>query len=164
MTAATTARRQPAWTAHRPEELTFAGYDRERFTAAFTAPSASRPGRVNTVTLDLATETATCDCAGAENGRQCWHCHWVAEAFERECCRRAAEKQVARLDDDQLLAAGIAAAARVAEGARLWVAASPLDAAMLTACRREWARRHRARRAESPEPPTPAAPAVALAA
>ena len=151
--------RTPAWTNHTPEELAFSHRAGEVYF--FTAPSASVPGKVNTVAYDPTDRSAHCDCFAGERGLyECWHAHHAEGAWLLNLCRQLA----CQLGDEELTVAGKEAAARVETAGWFWAAHSPIDAPMLQACREEWRRRQRARRGrpdDEPEPP-PAAPAVAL--
>ena len=152
-------RRAPAWTNHRPEELAFSHRAGEVYF--FTAPSASVPGKVNTVAYDPTDRSAHCDCFAGERGLyECWHAHHAEGAWLLNLCRQLARQ----LGDEELTVAGKEAAARVETAGWFWAVHSAIDQPMLQACREEWRRRQRRKRGrpdDEPEPP-PAAPAVAL--
>ena len=129
----------PAWTRHTVDDLTPAGRTPEGLHF-FTAPSASAPGRVNTVTYDPATRTATCDCRAAEVGKYtCWHQVWAERAYLNALARTVA----AGLSDEELVLAGRQAAARVEQADQFWAAFSAIDRPMLDACHAEWTPRSR---------------------
>ncbi len=144
-TAPRARRSAPAWTRHTPDELTFSHQSGDLHT--FTAPSASQPGRVNSVTYDSTTRATDCDCEHTPRLKQdgtpsaCWHCHWAGGAHLLRLCRATA----AALDDAALVLAGQQAAKRVEVASWWWAAYSALDAPMLHACREEWRRRQAAR-------------------
>ena len=150
-------RRAPAWANHRPEELAFSHRAGEVYH--FTAPSASVPGKVNTVAYDPTDRSTHCDCFAGERGLyECWHAHHAEGAWLLHLCRQLARQ----LGDEELTVAGKEAAARVETAGWFWAAHAPIDAPMLQACREEWRRRHgrgRSRPDDEPEPP-PAALAV----
>ncbi len=152
-------RRAPAWTNHSPEELTFSHRAGEVYF--FTAPSASVPGKVNTVAYDPTDRSTHCDCFAGERGLyECWHAHHAEGAWLLHLCRQLARQ----LEDEDLTIAGKEAAARVETAGWFWAAHSPIDAPMLQACREEWRRRHRRKRDQpddEPDPP-PAAPAAVI--
>jgi len=139
----------PAWTRHSADELAFSRQDGD--VSYFTAPSASTPGKLNTVAYDATTREALCDCQHTPRPKRdgtvsvCWHAHHAEAAHLLHLCRAVA----AGLDDAALVLAGKQAAKRVETAAWWWAAYSPLDAPMLQAAREEW-RKRRAARAAAP--------------
>ncbi len=142
MTARTAAR-------HTAAELRYTGCSVDREIVWFVADSASTPGKVNTVAWDTVSRVAHCDCTAAEVGKHaCWHADLAEAAYLAELARQF----VARLDDAALAAAGRMARERVDAAATFWIAATPLDHAILAAARAEYRRRR----------PAVAAPVVAF--
>ncbi len=134
---------------HTAAELRYAGCSDDREVVWFAADSTSTPGKVNTVAWDTVARVAHCDCKAAETAQySCWHADLVEAAYLAELARQF----VARLDDAALAAAGRMARERVGAAATFWIAATPLDHAILAAARAEY--RHRR--------PAVAAPVVAF--
>ena len=103
----TRPRRAPAWMNHAPEALSFSHRAGEVYF--FTAPSASVPGKVNTVAYDPTDRSTHCDCFAGERGLyECWHAHHAEGAWLLNLCRQLA----GRLSDAELELAGKEAAAR----------------------------------------------------
>ena len=115
---------------HTPDELTFHGVRGE--VAVFSAPSASQPGKHNIIVRDIVTGESHCDCTGAACGRRCWHADWLETAW----IMTQVAPFVATLSDDQLLATGEAAKARMAGGD-----STVTDLTTYYQCRAEWRRR-----------------------
>ena len=130
---------------HTTAELTWIGKDKELVFCS--AASASQPGRVNTVALDLTTGATHCDCTASEHGLLCWHRRLIRARYIQETARQ----YVALYTDlDTIAAIGRQAKALIeAAGAD----ASPLDQAIYQAARVAWHERAAL-----------AAPALALAA
>jgi hypothetical protein len=74
---------------HCPSELTFHSHNAALGIAYFVADSASEPGKVNVVGLDIATGESLCSCRAAEVGRDCWHRALVQAAWDGHRARRA---------------------------------------------------------------------------
>jgi hypothetical protein len=122
---------------HSPSELTLIGADDATGIVTFTAPSASTPGKVNTVALDTATGAILCDCTGAECGRACWHADLVGAAWAAS----PAMRDVRWLTADQLARYGRKLAAMAANYRARCGRVLPADALNLVAARCEWRRR-----------------------
>lgn len=95
---------------HTADELTYHGLRGE--VAVFSAPSKSKPGTHNVIVRDTVTGDFHCDCTGVETGKQCWH----ADHLETAWLMREVAPYIATLADDELLATGTAAKARIDEG------------------------------------------------
>ena len=123
---------------HEPNELTLTGADDVLNVVTFIAPSASTPGKVNTVSLDILTRETLCDCRAAETGGACWHRELVTAAWDGTPARLLA----AKFTDQQLSAAGSKAAhmCRWARHRRFRVL--PADQLTLLSCRCEYRARH----------------------
>jgi len=67
---------------HRAAELTYADCDETTGIVHFAAPSTSKRGTRNTVSLDTYTGHLFCDCKGAQRDRLCWHCCYVTAAWQ----------------------------------------------------------------------------------
>ncbi len=122
---------------HSPAELTLATCDDITAIVAFVAPSASTPGKYNTVSLDTATGAIHCDCKGAECGRECWHRDLVAAAWAQS----PAMREVAWLSDARLARYGAKLAGMVVQYRARTGRALALDVVNLLAARAEWRRR-----------------------
>lgn len=132
-------------TQHTADELTYHGIRGE--VAVFSARSKSRRGQRNVIVRDVLTGEHHCDCTGAAIGKRCWH----ADHLETAWLMTQVAPFVATLADDELLAAGQTAKARLTDGS-----ATVTDLIMLYQARVEWRERQRAARAAL-------APVVALA-
>jgi hypothetical protein len=127
---------------HCPTELRFLSADDTLDVAYFVADSKTAPGKVNVIGLDVLTGESHCSCKAAECGRDCWHAALVQAAWDGHSARLA----VARLNNDQLEAAG-EKANRMARIYRNRIGRTlPDDATTLIACRAEY----RARRVAAP--------------
>ena len=115
---------------HTPDEMTYHGLRGD--VAVFSAPSASKPGQRNVIVRDVTTGEHHCDCRGADCGRRCWHADWLETAW----IMTQVAPFVATLSDDELLAAGIAAKARIDDGS-----ATVTDITTYYQCRVEWRER-----------------------
>ncbi len=67
---------------HRAAELTYADCDETSGIVHFTAPSTSKRGTLNTVSLDTYSGQIFCDCTGALTNHLCWHCCYVTAAWQ----------------------------------------------------------------------------------
>jgi hypothetical protein len=67
---------------HSAAELTYADCDETTGIVHFTAPSTSKRGTLNTVSLDTYSGHIYCDCKGAQCDRLCWHCCYVVAAWQ----------------------------------------------------------------------------------
>ncbi len=67
---------------HSAAELTYADCDETSGIVHFTAPSTSKRGTLNTVSLDTHTGHIYCDCTGAMTNHLCWHCCYVTAAWQ----------------------------------------------------------------------------------
>ena len=137
---------------HTADELVYHGTRHE--VAVFSAPSASRPGERNFTYRDVVTGEHHCECRAAECGRACWH----ADHLETAWLMREVAPFVATLADDELLATGTAAKARLDGGS-----GTRTDLLVYLQCRAEW-RERAAHAAPAPLLPFPSRAAVALAA
>lgn len=144
--------------AHTAQELTLVAADDVTGVVAYAAPSASQPGRVNTVSLDTLTGDAHCDCTGAMCGRQCWHLDHVAAAWAQTMW----DTGVQWLTAAQLVRSG-AKHRLCVDAYTARIGRSRLDdrAALLIA-RAEYRRRARRGLLTIPDAPTPA-PVAAIA-
>ena len=130
---------------HTTAELTWIGKDKELVFCS--AESASQPGRVNTVALNIETGETMCDCTATENHLMCWHRDLIRQRYIEETARQ----YVAQYRDLDTIAAISRQAKGLIEAAG--ADASPLDVAIYHAARVAWHER-----AQQP------APALALAA
>ena len=126
---------------HTADELTFHGLRGE--VAIFSAESASQPGTHHVIVRDVVTGEAHCDCRAAACGRRCWH----LDLLETAWLMRDVAPFVAALADDALLATGVAARARLAEGG-----ATVTDLLVYHQCRAEYRRRRAAAGVAAPAP------------
>lgn len=126
---------------HTADELTFHGIRGE--VAVFSAPSKSKPGTRNVIVHDIVTGEHHCDCTGADCGRRCWHADWLETAW----IMTQVAPFISTLSDDELLAAGTTAKARVDDGS-----GTVTDITTYYQCRVEW--RKRAAQAPAPAPVT----------
>lgn len=115
---------------HKPTELTYMGWGDG--TAMFTSESKSKPGKKNWTYLDTATLEVGCDCDGARRGLACWHADHTVVAWAMV----KVTAFVASLDGGALMATGLAAKARMADGT-----ATVTDLAVYHQCRKEYRRR-----------------------
>ncbi len=122
---------------HSPAELTLAACDDTTAIVSFVAPSASTPGKHNTVSLDTATGAIFCDCKGAECGRECWHRDLVLQAWERH----PAVLDVKWLPTDRLIRYGMKVSAMAAVYMARCGRTLPADAVAILAARYEFRRR-----------------------
>ncbi len=150
MSATTTAPKTAA--AHVAAELTFCSADTTTGIVAYTAPSASQTGRVNTVSLDTATGDTHCDCRASECGRGCWHVALVARAWAQTMWTEG----VQWLTDAQLVRSS-SKARRMVDNytARIGRSRSE-DRVALLAARAEYRRRKALGLLTTPDAPAPA--------
>lgn len=125
---------------HAPAELTFLDCDERTNVVRYSAPSASRPGRTNTVSLDVLAWAASCDCTAGREGRPCRHVAHVAAAFDQHPARVLARSYT----DGQLATAGRRAARHCAIYRRRTWRTPSRDVVALVACRLEYADRRAA--------------------
>ena len=122
---------------HRPAQLAYAGCDETSGIVHFTAPSAHRAGRVNTVSLDTHTGAILCDCKAAETHRLCWHACWVVASWQAHPAVAEARALIA----PRLLAFGRKHARLVATYRRRIGRPGEHDAVRLLPARWEWRQR-----------------------
>ena len=125
-----------AW--HCPTELAFLDADDLTNIVHFAAPSASTPGKVNTVGLDVLTGETHCTCRAAECGRRCWHVALAQAAWDGHAARILA----AKFSDQQLQASGKKAAHMCAWARHRRYRVLPADQVALLAARCEYRRRN----------------------
>jgi hypothetical protein len=125
-------------TAHGPDELTFLDCDDRTSTVAYTAPSATSPGTVNTVVLDVLTLATACDCGAGRRGRPCWHRAHILAAWEAH----PAAYEARFMTSEQLLQGGVKARRMVAVYRHRTWNTLLADRLALLAARAEWRRRH----------------------
>ena len=125
-----------AW--HCPTELTFIRADDLHNTVTYSAPSKSKPGTRNSVSLDLQTGETYCTCKAAEVGNRCWHVELVRAAWEGH----EAFILACRMNGAQLVAAGKKALHMTIVYRRRSWRVLPADQATLLACRDVYRQRH----------------------
>jgi len=128
---------------HDPSELTFLSANEVENTVAFTAPSKSQPGKVNTVQLCIQTGETLCDCKGAECQRECWHQTLAAASW----LNHPAVCGARRLGPTQLVARGEKLANMCRQYRERIGRPLPADAVGLLAARTVWWERKRAAQA-----------------
>ena len=118
---------------HCPSELRYHSADDVLGVVYFVADSASAPGLVNVIGLDVLSGEVHCSCRAAECGRDCWHASLVQAAWDGHQARILA----ARYNDDQLATIGHKAET-MCRIYRLRIGrCPPADALTLLACRAE---------------------------
>ncbi len=123
---------------HRAAELAYADCDETTGIVHFTAPSTSKRGTLNTVSLDTSTGTIFCDCTGAMTNRLCWHVCFATAAWQAHPA--IAEARV--LSGSRLITFG-KKHARLVETYRQRIGrAGDHDAVRLLAARWEYRQRH----------------------
>jgi hypothetical protein len=131
---------------HSPIELRYLDACDRTNIVHFTAASASTPGKVNSVGLDVLTGETHCSCRAAETGHACWHQRLVSAAWESS----PAMQEVRWLNDDRLARYGRKAANMIETYRHRCGRALPMDMLNLVAARAEYRRRQRAATAEEP--------------
>ena len=123
---------------HCPTELAYQDADDLTNIVHFAAPSASTPGKLNVVALDVLTGETLCTCRAAECGRMCWHRALAQAAWDGHPARVLAS----RFTDQQLQASGKKAAHMCGWARHRRFRVHPLDQLNLLAARCEYRRRH----------------------
>lgn len=131
---------------HSPAELRYLDADDRTNIVHFTAPSASVPGKLNTVGLDVLTGETHCSCRAAETGHTCWHQSLVSAAWEAT----PAMCEARWLNDDRLARYGRKAVNMISIYRERCGRALPMDVLNLLSARCEYRRRQRLATADEP--------------